>query len=195
MVTIPNALREAVRLVRANPAAIDALDAEEAAAAKSAAAEAKRIASLHDKLAAALPDRIERLVADYRVLEQEALQRAAQKLAAAQLEQELGLVPARTAAMAPASVRLGRLQVENSLAWLLQNAPIPWDSQQRPAAILRSDQARAASELLNPPIAPHAVDDIEARRAAAAQRQEAARQRRISDEKAKLRAAGVLPKP
>lgn len=97
--------------------------------------------------------------------------------------------------MVPAPVRLGKVHVEGSLKWLVQNAPIPWDRQHRPAAQLRSDQARAAHEQLNPVAASDAsgVDDVEARIAARKAKLEADRQKRIAERKAAMQAAGSLP--
>lgn len=88
--TISTAIRDAVRLVRANPGAVDAVDAEERAAAAAREAEAKRISGLEAKLAKALPERVDQLVADYVALEQEALHRAAEKLAREQLARSSG---------------------------------------------------------------------------------------------------------
>jgi hypothetical protein len=157
------ALRSAVELVRGNPGAVEALEAEDAARAKAAADAAKAKAAAEQKVAAALEARTAQLVADWHELEKAAIRDAAARLAKEQLDRQYGVVPAKLAAMSPAPARLTPRHVDASLARLTGSAPVGYDPEGRSAAVLRSAQAAAAAEALEAARPPTAVDDVDAR--------------------------------
>ena len=72
MTSLTENIRQAVAILKANPDAVAAVDAEEQARQAAAEKEAKRRADLEAKVAKALPARTEALVADYDALDAEA---------------------------------------------------------------------------------------------------------------------------
>jgi hypothetical protein len=146
-------VRDALRTVQNNPAELAAIDAIDAAEAKARAAEAERLAKAATKRDAALEARIEAIIEDHVAREQDALRLAAEKVARAQLDAELGITPRTALALSPSPVRITPRILENARAQIAERTPLPWDRQGRTANALRSDEARASG----------AVDDVEAR--------------------------------
>jgi hypothetical protein len=174
-------IREAIQLVKANPAAVKAIDEAEAAESKRRDAEAKRRVDLEAKLAARVPERAAQLIADYQRREIEALHAAATALAAHQLEAELGLVPAELALHMPTPVLLPESLVEAQRRKLFQTGPVPWRKGQ-PADVVRSEQARLAAA--KP--AARTADDVEQLIAERKAELHERRQRELAARKAEL---------
>lgn len=158
---IPEAIRNAVALVKANPAAISEIDAEEAAKVAAAKLEAERIAKLEAKVAKSLDDRAAALVDDYYATERAAIERAAARLAESQLRQEVGLTPPAVTARTPAHARLSPAHVERELRAILGSAALPWDKAGRSGTSWRTDAAKDAAAAL--PSAPYVLQTEQAR--------------------------------
>jgi hypothetical protein len=151
--TLRTRVKSALAVVQSNPGEIAAIDAEAQAAAKAAAAEADRLAKAAAKRDAAMPARVEAIIEDHIGREQDALRLAAEKVAKAQLDAELGITPRTALALSPSPARITPRILENARAQIAERTPLPWDRQGRTANAIRVDQARASG----------AVDDVEAR--------------------------------
>lgn len=158
---ISEALRSAVALVKANPAAISEIDAEEAAKVAAAKREAERIAKLEAKVEKALDARVADLIDDYYATERAAIERAAARLARQQLQQEVGLTPPAVTARTPAAARLSPAHVERELRAILGSAALPWDKEGRSGTSWRTDAAKDAAAAL--PSAPYVLQTEQAR--------------------------------
>ena len=149
--TLRDRIRDAAALVRNNPTELEAISAEDLAAAEAAAREAKRTADARAKVEQNLAARTVALIEDWIALEQSALHDAAQRLAREQLQRQYGLVPLKVAAYNPAPMRLDRPRVELALKNLRDSAPVAYVKGGKSAAEARSEMVRAASDELERP--------------------------------------------
>lgn len=191
-------IKEALRMIAANPATVTAIEAAEAAQAKAQADEVKLSDGRAAKVQKALAARTEALVLDYLDVSTRAIRGAAEVLAKDQLEAFYHVTSLQEQSMFPVRSRLGSSAVESARSRLTQSAAIPWDGQGRSADRLVSDNARAAREALDAAERERSgipTPEVAARQAAA--RQAAVERERVAAVNARkdaARAAGILPR-
>lgn len=202
--TVTETIRQAAKLLQSNPAALAALEAEEAERTTAAEAQARALAKAEERAAAGVAERARQIAEDWFAIQQEAITAAAERLARAQLDHELvapvrGVSPAALVATLPPA-RLTESMVEAQLRRLIASTPLLYDKRGRTPAEVQgpylADAAREVKERVRRDAAAlHGDSRVrqaeQERHAAEAERR---RQEEVAARKAAARAAGALPK-